>query len=124
MPRRRRRQIPYLLRDQACALGEFLQRTEVGAGIVPGGDFVVASLAGQQRPCATSAPIPKRLAVWPFAVAVVIVAAPTGAERRIDLEHGIHHAKGVPDDRVVRIADSVAHQFQKTGVHNIFRGKL
>ena len=48
----------------------------------------------------------------------MVVAAPTGTEGCIDLEHSVHDAKGVTDERVVRATNSITNQFEKTGIHD------
>ncbi len=49
--------------------------------------FVVGALAGQQRPGAADAGAVERRAVGVFAVAVVVVAVPARAARRVHLQH-------------------------------------
>src|SRR5438034_10513021 len=48
----------------------------------------------------------------------MVVAAPTGTEGCIDLEHSVHDAKGVTDERVVRATNSITNHFEKTGIHD------
>ncbi len=54
----------------------------------------------------------------------MVVAAPTGTERCIDLEHGIHDAKGVPDERIVRATNSITNQLEKTGINDCLGRKF
>jgi hypothetical protein len=84
--------IPDLFRHQANALGEFLKRAEIRTGIGSGGDFVAPALAGQQRPHAPPAPAHIGSAALSLSEAVMVVAAPVGAEGHVHLEHGVHDA--------------------------------
>ena len=87
------RSIPDLLRYGSYALGELLEGAEVRASISSGCDFLVPALAGEQRPGTARAPVLKRSAIMLLTIAIMVVTAPTGAERRIYLEHSIYNAK-------------------------------
>src|SRR5690242_18581947 len=108
------RRVPDLLRDQPDPLGEFFQRAQIRAGIPSSGNFVVPALADQQRPRTSHSPILMRPAVISLAVAVMIVAAPAGAEGGIYLEHRIDDPQRILNDRVVRATNTVTNQLEKT----------
>src|SRR5947207_4776019 len=54
----------------------------------------------------------------------MVVAAPTGTEGCIHLEHSVHDAKGLPDERVVRATNSITIQFEKTGINDCLGRKF
>lgn len=83
----------------------------------------MASFACQQRPSAPLAPANKCAAVFPLSISIVVVAAPAGAEWSVHLQHGVHNFQRINDDWIVGPADSMTHQFQKTGIHDFFGRK-
>src|SRR4029077_15351762 len=116
MARRLVRRIPDLLGYQAYASGKLLEGVEIRTRITAGSKLVMTSLSRQQRPRTPYPPSIKRFPVVPLAITIMVVAAPTGTEGCIDLEHSVHDAKGVPDEWVVRATNSITNQFEKTGI--------
>jgi len=94
-----------------------------GSRAAAGGQFVVSPFAGQERPGAARAPAIETRSIVALAVAVVVIAVPARAEGRVSFQHGIDDFQRVHDDGIVRSTDSVAHQFQESGVHDLFGGK-
>src|SRR5258707_6577557 len=124
MVRRQGRPIPNLFGYEPYALRESLQRKQIRSRITPSGNFIVAALAREQWPWPSRAPVLKGLPVFALAIAIMVVTPPARATRRIHLEHGIHHAKRILNDAVVRVANPVPNQLQKTGIYDLFRWKL
>src|SRR5215471_726239 len=121
MLQRRIGTIPHLLGNQANALCEFLNCLQEWFGVMSGGDFVMTALAGQQRPWSPLSPTGVGCTVFPLPEAVMVVAAPAGSIRRVHFEHCIDHAERILNDRIVRTTNTVANQFEKTGIDNLFR---
>src|ERR1051325_5402300 len=124
MSRRQIRSIPDLLRNQADTLRELLERAQKWSTVSSGGDFVMTTLASQQRPRTSLAPTVITGAIFSLPEAVVVVATPRWTMRRVDLDDGIDNAQRILNDWIVCAANSVSHQFQKTGVDDLFRRKL
>jgi hypothetical protein len=116
--------IPYLFRNQADPLGNFLKHVEIGIRVMASGQFVVTAFAGQQWPRSSHTPSLVRAAPGALAVAVVVVPAPARTRWRFDLQHRIDHAQRISDDRVVGPANSVADQFEEAGVDDLFGWEL
>ena len=76
---------------------------------MPGRQFVMAALTGQDRPAASDARAVESAAVLFLSIAIVIVAAPARTLRQIVLENVIHDSDGVPHERIVRCADAQSH---------------
>src|SRR5438128_747223 len=104
--------IPDLLGNESNPLGKFLKRAEIRTSIPVSGEFVMAALARQQRPCTPFPPILVTFAVLPLPVAIVVITAPTRTERCINLQHCVNNTKRVMDDDVVGATNSVANQFE------------
>ena len=85
-----------------------------------GCQFVVTSLAREQRPSAAMAPADKRAAIFPLPVSIVVIAVPAWAKRSLHFQHGVHHLERIYNDGIVRLADAIAHEFQKTCIHDVF----
>src|SRR5436190_338752 len=124
MLQRRIRTIPDLLRDQANTLREFLNCAEEWRRVTPGGDFVVTALAGQKRPGTPLSPTVVRSAIFSLAKAVMVVATPAGSIRGVHLDYRINYAQGILNDRIVRTANAITNQFEKTGIDDLFRRKF
>ena len=118
------RLVPHLFGQQPRVAREALDRLDERPDVAPGGQFVMAALSGEQRPRATLPPPGVRPAVLPLAIPVVVVAMPAGTERRVHFEDGVHDAQRVLDERVVEPADSVAHEFEESRVHDVLRWEL
>src|SRR5207247_10693769 len=118
MTRRQVRCVPDLLGYETNASGKFLEGTEIRLRIKAGGKLIMTSLSRQQRPRTPDPPSLKRVPVLALPITIMVVAAPTGTEGCIDLEHSVHDAKGVTDERVVRATNSITNQFEKTGIHD------
>ena len=78
--------VPDLLGQHASDGAEALEGSDVVADVAAGGKLVVGAFAGQERPGAALSPAVVGAAVFALAVAVVVVAAPAGAEGGVDLE--------------------------------------
>ena len=89
------------------------------ADVVAGGQLVVGAFAGEQGPGAALSPAIVGAAVFPLAVAVVVVATPAGAIGGFDLEDVVDDFEGVDDERVVGAADAVADEFEEAGVDDL-----
>ena len=94
-----------------------------GFASCPGSQLVVTSFACEQRPRTSPAPAYKRTAIFALSISIVVVAAPARAEWSIHFQHGVHDLEGIHNDRIVGLADSVTHQFQKTRIHDFFGRK-
>ena len=115
------RLVPDLLRQQAGRGGEPFHGPEIRVRGPSRGQLVVPALPGEQRPRAPL-PVPdERPAVLALPVPVVVVPPPARAVRRVHLEHGIDHAQGVLDDRIVRPPDPVPDKFQEPSVDDLLR---
>src|SRR6516164_4445257 len=121
---RRIRTIPNLLRNQSNALREVLNCTQERSSVMSRGDFVVTALAGQQWPWTTLAPTRVPGPVIALAKAIMIIPAPARSIRRVHFEHRIDDAKRIFDERMVRAANTVTNQLEKTAVDNLFPGKF
>src|SRR5882757_6325351 len=86
-----------------------------------GAQFVVSSLAGQDR---TRAPLTRSIVGIPIfllAVAVVVVTPPRVPERRFDLQTMIDYLQRIDDQRIVSAPNAVPHQFEKACVDYLAR---
>src|SRR5947199_7969805 len=118
------RRVPDLLGEQPRGRREALHGAEVGRNVPPGGELVMSTLSRQERPCAARTPSYVRAAIVPLAVAVVVVAAPAGAEWRLHLQHRVHHAERVLDERIPGSADSIANELEEPRVDDLLGGEL
>ncbi len=89
-----------------------------------GGELVVGTLAREQRPGATLSPALVRTAVFPLAVAVVVVATPDGTGRSVDLENGIEYLERVDDERIVWASDAIPNEFEEAAIDDLTRFEL
>src|SRR5664280_905707 len=83
----------------------------------------MTSFAREQRPGTPLAPAYKGAAIFPLSISIVVVAAPARAEWSLHLQHGVYDFEGIHNKRIVGPADSVAHEFQKTRIHDFFGRK-
>src|SRR5262245_48774058 len=83
-----------------------------------GGKFIMAAFAGQQGPCTSDPPAIVRATVIPLAEAIVIVSVPAGPQRCLHFEYRIHHTKGVPNNRIMRVTNSVTDKFEESRVND------
>src|SRR5215472_6029589 len=88
------------------------------------GDFVMTALTGQQRPGTPLSPTRVPGPVIALAKAIMIIPAPARSVRRVHFEHRIDDAQRIFDDRMVRAANAVTNQLEKTAVNNLFRRKF
>src|SRR5438034_11258492 len=116
--------VPDLLGYQTNASGKLLEGAEIRIRITAGGKLVMTALPRQQRPRTPYPPSVKRVPILALAITIMTVAAPTGTEGCIDLEHSVHNAKGVEDDRVVRATNPITNQFEKTAIHDCIGRKF
>lgn len=86
--------------------------------------FVVRSLARQQRPHAPLSPSFIGSAVLVLSVAVPVVAQPSRPLRQILLQHPVHHLQRIRNQRIVRAPHAIAHQLQETTIDNLARLKF
>ena len=77
----------------------------------------MTTFADQQRPAAADAIAVERSSVRVLAVTILVVAVIDRSRRRHHLEHLVDHLDGVLDARVVRAAQSQAHQVGKIHAH-------
>jgi len=110
--------VPDLLGYQTNASGKLLEGAKIRSRITPSGKLIMTSLCRQERPRTAHPPTLIRVPVIPLAITIMVVPAPTGTEGCIDLEHSVHDAKGVPDERVVRATNSITNQFEKTRIND------
>ena len=82
--------IPNLLGNHAAGVGEMQHRIEIEGSVVPAGDLVFASFAGENRPDPSDAFAEPRAAEISFAVAIVIVAMEAGAVGRFNANRGVN----------------------------------
>ena len=87
-------------------------------------EFVMGTLAGQQRPRPPYPPALKSVAIRSLAVTVMVVAPPKRAEGCVDLQDSVDDPQRVLHGRVVGTTDSIANQFEETGVHDLFGREL
>src|SRR5271168_5249441 len=81
----------------------------------------MAPFPGHNRPGASLSPAEKWSAVMPLPIAVVVISPPARPFGRIDLQRLVDHLQRIDDQRVIRAPYAVAHQLQKSGVHNLAR---
>src|SRR6266404_4230342 len=86
--------------------------------IAPGREFVMSALSRQQRPRTPDAPSEKRTAVVVLTVSVVRIAFPAWTRGKIGLERRVDHSERIFHQRSARFANSVAHQFKESAVHD------
>src|SRR5213076_1898765 len=72
--------------------------------VVAGGQLVMSTLARQKRPGSPPPPAQKRAAVIALAIAVMVVAPPTGASRCFDPQYAVDHAERIFDEWVIGLA--------------------
>ena len=84
--------VPDLLRNQSDAHRELLHRAQIGRRVSAGRQLVVAALARQQRPQPSHTPPLERRAILALPVAVVVVAVPARAGRRLCFQHRVDDA--------------------------------
>jgi hypothetical protein len=58
-----------------------------------------------------------------LSIPIVVVAVPTRAEWSLDLQHCVHYLKGIHNQRIAGLADSMTHEFQKSGVDDFLSRK-
>ena len=76
-------------------LAKFSMASMNGHGIAAGRQFVMAALAGQNRPGAAFTHAIERASVGLLAIAVMVVAPPARALRQIAFEHLINHRERI-----------------------------
>src|ERR1035437_2050 len=113
------RPIPNLFRNKPDAGGEILDGAQVKIDIAPRRQFVGGTLARQQRPRASHAPVVKRPAVVALPVPVMVVALPAWPLRGVDLQNGIHNFQGVLDERIASFTNAKANQFEEAWVDDL-----
>src|SRR5262245_33069422 len=116
--------IPDLFRYQSNAHGELLEGVKIRMRITAGGKLIVTTFARQQRPGPSYSPTLIRLAIVALAITIVIVSAPAWAERRLNLEHSIDDSQLILDERIVRAANSITNEFQKTRINDCLGRKF
>ena len=90
---------------------------------MPSSQLVVTSFACEQWPGTPLAPAYKGAAIFPLPISIVVVTAPARAEWSLHLQHGVYHLEGIHNNRIVGSADSMAHEFKKTCIHDFFGWK-
>src|SRR6266436_4019995 len=78
----------------------------------------MGALSGKERPQSADAGTVERAAVVVLAIAVAVIAPPAWAGRQLYLEKRIDHRDGVADARIVRRAQSEAHQREGVGTYD------
>jgi len=106
--------VPHLLRQETVlARKHFHCPGELASHVrTASRELVVASLARQERPATSDSSAVERSAIGMFPVSVPLISMPDGASRRLHFERRVDHLHGVQDARVVRSAESEAHQRQ------------
>ena len=85
---------------------------------VTGTEFVVSAFSGQQRPRAPDAPSEEWTAIVTLSVSIVRITFPAWARGKIGLERRIDHSERIFHQRSARFANSIAHQFKESAVHD------
>src|SRR4029450_3326000 len=116
--------IPDLFRDQANPHGELLESVKIRMRITAGGKLIMSTFARQQRPRPSYSPTLIRLAIVALAITIVVVSAPAWAERRLDLEHSIDDSQRILDEWIVRAANSITNEFEKTRINDCLGRKF
>ena len=88
-----------------------------------GGQLVVTSFPGEQRPSTTPPEAHKRAAIVALSISIVVVTAPARAKWRVHLQQGVNHLDGIHNDWVVGPANAMTHEFKKSRIHDIFSWK-
>ena len=88
-PLRQGRAVPHLLRHHAARPGHRRHGFEIRRRIVSSDQFVVTAFAGEKRPRTAPAGAVERPPVSVLAIAVAVVAVPSGPVRRIHFEQCI-----------------------------------
>src|SRR5215831_15984540 len=87
--------IPDLLRNHSALIRELQHRLQIQRRVMPGGNFILATLSGEDRPDAPDTfalPRPAEIGFAVTVVAVAVKARPAGsfhANRRIHNLHGV-----------------------------------
>ena len=113
--------VPQLLADHATFVGELFHRRNERHRIASGREFVMAALAGQNRPGAADARSIESAAVILLPIAIVIVAAPARTLRQVALEHAIDDFDRIAHDGIVRRTNAQPHQVKKIAADNVPR---
>src|SRR5205085_11414281 len=101
--------IPNLFGQQPCRFSESFHRSYVGTYIAACGKLIVPALAGKQRPDASLAnPLP-RPAGSRLAIPVMVITPPARTERGFYFEHRVNDLQGIFNQRIARLAYSIAH---------------
>ncbi len=89
--RRQIGEVPHLFGEHASDRTERLDRMDVRLYVSTRGKLVMRALAGEDRPRPALAGAGEWAAIFALAVAIVVVAAPARAVRRVSFQHGIDH---------------------------------
>src|SRR2546426_9761978 len=116
--------IPDLLREQTNPVPESFKRPDQWPYGMARSQFVMAPLSGQQRPGPALPPSLKWPSIGALTVPIMVVAMPAGTKRRLDLQHGVDHAHGIDNERILWIADPIPHEFQETGIDDFVGRKF
>ena len=81
------------------------------------------AFAGKQGPTPANACAVKRMAVFVFAVTIVIVAVPNRPGRRVHFQQGVDHLNRIDNMGIIRRAQAKANQGQRIRADN-FGGRF
>src|SRR5260370_33461567 len=86
--------------------------------IGPGREFVMSPLSCKKRPRVPDAPSEERTAVVVLSISIVRVTSPAWTRGKIGFERRVDHSERIFHQRSARSANSIAHQFQESTVHD------
>src|ERR1039458_943500 len=113
------RAVPNLFWNKPDAGCEILDSAQVKINVASRRQFVGGTLARQQRPRTSHAPVVKRLAIIALPVSIMAVALPARPLRGIYLQYRVHDFQGVLDERVAGATDAEAHQFEEARIDDL-----
>ena len=87
--------IPDLLRQHATLRTEAFKSLDIRPHIVAGGQLVVRSLSGQERPCPALPPAQEGPAIVALPVAVMVIASPAWPDGGFHLKHVVDHLERI-----------------------------
>ena len=113
--------VPQLFTDHATPVCEFFHCGNERLGITSGSQFVVTAFSRQNWPATTHARAVESAAIVFLTIAIVIVATPSRALRKVVFDHAVNHLERVPHNRVVGAANSESDKVKKISSDDISR---
>ena len=114
--------VPDLFREQAAVTGGGVLhygQQSLRFVAMSGRKRVVGAFAGQQRPGTANPGAIERGSVFVLAIAVAVVAIPARTLRQFHCKQGVDGRKRVKDARIVRRAQTEAHQSQSVRTDDV-----